>query len=210
MRNSIVNKSLILTLAVAAVLAGGLILLLQGTVNHSARAAGASEAPKLLQGAFGIYRDDALQPTPEALDAISKDPSFASIPFQLDPGLIRIAASDASHRVIVVAGGTYVCVFNDEYQRGAGGGGCALQKTATTDAQPMIGYSHAGPGGFRVTGLVPDGIDAVRLTSAKGSTTSVPVENNVFTTVVPAGKINVAWGEGDAHSVDLEPSGPDE
>jgi hypothetical protein len=130
-----------------------------------------------LKGAFAALRrpataDDRLPPS--AIDAI--DDSAAGGHFGVNPQLARRVASNADETLYLVAGTDELCLVRvEDFGTNVGCG-----NAADALASNMVGGVEKTTTGWRVDGVLPDGVDQVTFIANDGHATAVPLANNVF------------------------------
>jgi len=183
--------TLVLSCGVAAVAFGGAIALGSGgTAHHAARLSQHHSHAKKHIGLvvttanaadFGVLRK-ASSPLPSDIRA-TLEKADAVDEFGLEVTLAHEPATAASAAPIwVIPGKGRLCIFVDESEK-ARGMACSSSAMATTGhlAVALVDADAAGveTGHQRIAGLVPDGVNAVRIDTASGPV-SARVTDNVY------------------------------
>jgi hypothetical protein len=115
----------------------------------------------------------------------------------VNPGLARsvpVATSDLSAgRVWVVPGNGVICLRIIDP---AGGEGWTCVSTSDAQEGELVGTlvaSPSGPGPAFIEGLVPDGVGQVTVTDLGGDVETLPVNENVYATTLPAHPASVSF-----------------
>jgi hypothetical protein len=96
-----------------------------------------------------------------------------------------------------------VCVLSSEPADDLGGAVCVPTASVAEGGLSVQSASHAYPGTELVTGVMPDGIQSVSLHLATGGSLTVPVHQNVYSTLVKAA-IGSITGTGSAGTLTVE------
>ena len=84
-----------------------------------------------------------------------------------------------------------VCLKVD-HEEGFGSMSCNAGVTAVSPSSPIIA-TELTRDGVQVSGFTADGVDAIRLVTAAGEEQVVPVDGNLFTTVLATDPVQAAW-----------------
>jgi hypothetical protein len=144
------------------------------SVLRSARAAAASQGIELPAGVA--------QEVTEA--------GGMSAEYKLEPAQARHLTLPNGSDAWVIPGAAGACLFVQGSAEPESGGACGSVASANAGTI-MIVKTNQSTGAKVVFGLVPDGGEAVTLTDSDGSTTQVPVNDNVYETSVSPGSQSI-------------------
>ena len=137
----------------------------------------AESVPADLRAAFAPLRRPAAtgdQLSPQAVAAV--DGSVASGHFGVNSALSRRVLAKADEVLYLVAGNEELCLVRiEDFGTQAG---CSDASDAI--AGNMVGGVEKTTTGWRVDGVLPDGVDRVTFIANNGNATAVPVANSVF------------------------------
>ena len=110
-----------------------------------------------------------------------QDPASASV------GSARIGGA----RIDAAVGGDAAClkVVGPD---GSGSAGCSTARSAGAEATPILSVDKT-PSGYRVSGLLPDSVGDVRVTTSAGDVLRGDITNNLFSVEVATSPQLVSW-----------------
>jgi hypothetical protein len=146
---------------------------------------------------FGILRE--AQGWDDAFGTADETPAGANPELARSVPAPRSALSTG--RIWVVPGDDAICL---RVLDPSDGDGWVCATAADADSGQLIGALRSSPddtGPAFVHGLVPDGVDEVTVTGPDGSTTTLPVTDNVYATTLPATPATVTFTLSDGQEV---------
>jgi hypothetical protein len=106
-----------------------------------------------------------------------------SAEYKLEPAQARHVTLPNGSDAWVIPGAAGACLFVQSSPSQENGGACGSVASANAGTIMLV-TSNQSTGAKAVFGLVPDGSESVTLTDSEGSTTQVPVSDNVYETTV--------------------------
>jgi hypothetical protein len=120
---------------------------------------------------------------------------------EVDPSSVHLAQNTSAFQVRVAGDAQSVCLVG-RIPNVAGSSSCAPVADAANPATPLIQAGYAPEGKLLVTGLFPNGITNVTVTSPSGSSSSVEVVNNTIGVIVDASDA-IHWTAPDGHAYSM-------
>lgn len=168
-----------------------LVILTVAVMVSGSEATGAPEAPEVfsvLQHPLpaSVVLPEGAEEWLESLDDVDGMDS--------PPSTVGVANTATGNQVVVAGSTESVCFYNLD----VGTSNCADAALAASGriytASPDSSSSPDGCDGWSITGLMPDGVESVRLDMPGGKHQTVPVISNVYTVVVPPVHATISSG----------------
>lgn len=150
--------------------------------------------------AFSVFRDSSVPVPPpaaadklnQALSVLADNPLAGGVAPRVATGDARRAIEQPEVAVDVGSAGGFVCLAVRAHG-GSGSVSCTTAAAAADPKTPLVAADSLGDGRWRVTGLVPQSVRQVSVTTDSGAVRSVSAANNTFTTVTDTVPQEASW-----------------
>ena len=125
----------------------------------------------------------------------------------VDPADARLTRSLSGWGVWLVPGQDVVCLYASRLTRPEGGSACPYHSQGSDGFLLSVGAGADVPAGhLLVAGVVPDGVDQVRVHSAGGGTQTLDVVQNAYVAVLPEDAMSISYTDSNGPQSRLVPS----
>lgn len=207
------KRTVVLVIAALAALVGGAVSQASSSTVHLSRVASVASprgpVSATLRRNFSVLRRShvasasSTSELPSSVAATLTEPGSASAEYGVKPAEARYAPLANSAGAWVVPGTTGICLVEHDAQQSISTVLCGPTSDADSGKLLMTNHGDASSGPVTIWGLAPDASSSVTATSSDGSSTTIPVVDNVYEATVTQLRTVAVHGVGGVSTINL-------